>query len=161
MGETATWQSDEGIAPGLHMNRQGSGQMNVLDEVGGDMIPNRRITADSFRLLIARLKKTPSAIAQTELPPEPAILAPLEILEEIAVSAPVAEIETPDDYASQDIEFAPPEVAAKKPWAWLTPTDPVEASVFDPPPEAETPVQAVDESMPVAEREPWLEIPFE
>lgn len=135
--------------------------MNVLDEVGGDMIPNRRITADSFRLLIARLKKGPAPIAQPELPPEPAPLAPLEILEEAAISAPVAEIESPDDYAAQDIVFAPPEVAAKKPWAWLTPADPVEASIFDPLPEAETPVQAVEESMPVAEREPWLEIPFE
>ncbi len=135
--------------------------MNVLDEVGGELIPNRRITADSFRLLIARLKKGPAVIAQTELPPEPAILAPLEIFEEIAVSAPVAEVEQPDDYASQDIEFAPPEVAGKKPWAWLTPTDPVEASILDPLPEAETPVQAVVESMPAAEREPWLEIPFE
>ena len=102
--------------------------MNVLDEVGGDMIPNRRITADSFRLLTARLKKKPPAIAQAELPPEPAILAPLEILEETAVSAPVAEIEPPDDYAEEDIQFAPPEVAAKKPWAWLTPADPVDAS---------------------------------
>jgi hypothetical protein len=161
MGDTATWQGDEGIAPGLHMNRQGSGQMNVLDEAGGEMIPNRRITADSFRLLIARLKKTPAAIAQAELPPEPANLDPLDILEETLVSAPVAEIEQPDDYASQDILFAPPEVAAKKPWAWLTSTDPVEASVFDPLPETETQVQDMEGSVPVAEREPWLEIPFE
>ncbi len=102
--------------------------MNVLDEAGGDMIPNRRITADSFRLLTARLKKSPPALSQTELPPEPAILAPLEILEETAISAPVAEIEQPDDYVEEDIQFAPPEVVAKKPWAWLTPTDPVEAS---------------------------------
>jgi hypothetical protein len=153
MGDTATWQGDEGIAPGLHMNRQGSGQMDVLDEAGGEMIPNRRITADSFRLLIARLKKTPAPIAQAELPPEPAILDSLEILEETLISAPVAEIEQPDDYASQDIVFAPPEVAAKKPWAWLTPTDPVEATVFDSLPEAET--------VPAVEREPWLEIPFE
>ena len=160
MGETATWQSDEGIAPGLHMNRQGSGQINVLDEVGGEMIPNRRITADSFRLLTARLKKKPPTIAQTELPPEPAILAPLEILEETVISAPVAEIESPEVYAEQDIQFAAPEVAGKKPWAWLTPTDPVEASVFDPIPEAET-IQSVEESKPVAEREPWREIPFE
>jgi uncharacterized protein (DUF2336 family) len=161
MGEQATWQSDEGIAPGLHMNRQGSGQMNVLDDVAGERIPNRRITADSFRLLTARLKKRPHVLAQTEILPEPPTLTPLEILEETAVSAPVAEVETPEDYASQDIEFAPPEVAAKKPWAWLTPTDPVETSIFDPLPEAETPVQAVEESMPVAERAPWLEIPFE
>ena len=43
----------------------------------------------------------------------------------------------------------PPEVAAKKPWAWLTPADPVEAPILDPLPETETPVQAVeDQSLP-------------
>jgi uncharacterized protein (DUF2336 family) len=135
--------------------------MDVLDEAGGEMIPNRRITADSFRLLSARLKKTPAALAPAELPPEPANLDSFDILEETLVSAPVAEIEQRDDYASQDIVFAPPEVAAKKPWAWLTPTDPVAASVFDPLPETETPVQDMEGSLPLPEREPWLEIPFE
>ena len=161
MGDTATWQSDERIAPGLHMNRQGSGQMNVLDEVGGEMIPNRRITADSFRLLTARLKKNPPAISQTDLPPEPAILAPLEILEETLISAPVAGIEQLDDHAEGDIQFAPPGAVEKKPWAWLTPTDPVDPLIFDLLPEAETPIQAVEEAKPAAEREPWREIPFE
>jgi uncharacterized protein (DUF2336 family) len=161
MGETATWHSDEGIAPGLHMNRQGSGQMNVLNEAGGDLIPNRRITADSFRLLTARIKKNPLPISQTEFPPEPVILAPLEILEEMVISAPVAEIEQPEDYVEEDIQFAPPGAVEKKPWAWLTPTDPVEASAFDPLPEAETPVQAVEEAKPATEGEPWREIPFE
>jgi uncharacterized protein (DUF2336 family) len=161
MGEAATWQGDEIIAPGLHMNRQGSGQRNVLDEAGGIMTPNRRITADSFRLLTARLKKNPPAISQTELLPEPAILAPLEIVEETVISAPVAGIEQPDGYAEEDIQFAQPRTIEKKPWAWLAPTDPVEASVFDPLPATETSVQAVDESTPVAEREPWREIPFE
>jgi uncharacterized protein (DUF2336 family) len=161
MGETATWHSDEGIAPGLHMNRQGSGQMNVLNEAGREMIPNRRITADSFRLLTARLKKNPLPISQTELPPEPAILAALEILEETVIPAPVAEIEQPNDFAEEDIQFAPPGAVEKKPWAWLTPTDPVDASDFEPLPEAETPVQAVKETKPPAEHEPWREIPFE
>jgi uncharacterized protein (DUF2336 family) len=161
MGDTATWQGDEGIAPRLHMNRQGSGQRNVLDEVGGDMIPNRRITADSFRLLTARLKKTPAAIAQTELPPEPATLAPLEIFEETVISAPIVGIEPSDDYAEEDIQFAPPGIVEKKPWAWLTPTDPVEALGFDPLPAAETPMQTMEEAKPIAEREPWREIPFE
>ncbi len=135
--------------------------MNVLDEVGGEMIPNRRITADSFRLLTARLKKRPTAFAQTELPPEPAILAPLEIVEETVISAPVAEVEAPEDYSSSDIEFAWPEVIEKKPWAWLTPADPVEAPLFDPLSETETPVQAMEEARPAAEPEPWRELPFE
>jgi uncharacterized protein (DUF2336 family) len=166
MGETATWQSDEGIAPGLHMNRQGSGQMNVLDEAGGEMIPSRRITADSFRLLTARLKKRPTAFAQTELLPEPTNLAPLEILEETVISVPVAEVELPEDYSSPDvepdIEFAPPGTIGKKPWAWLTPDDPVEeAPLFDLLPEADPQVQAIHEAKPAPEREPWREIPFE
>ncbi|MEQ1522204.1 MAG: hypothetical protein ABL936_13115, partial [Aestuariivirga sp.] len=162
MGETATWQSDEGIAPGLHMNRQGSGQMNVLDEAGGEIIPDRRITADSFRLLTARLKNRPAVIAQTELPPEPAVLASLEILEETAIPAPVVEDESPEDFASEDIEFAPPQANGKMPWAWLTPAEPVaEVPAVDPLVESETPMQAVDEAEPAAEAEPWREIPFE
>jgi uncharacterized protein (DUF2336 family) len=159
MGETATWQSDDGIAPGLHMNRQGSGQMNVLDEVAGEKIPNRRITADSFRLLTARLKKRPPAFAQTELLPEPAILAPLEIVEETVIPAPVAEVQ--QAYSSSDIEIAWPEVIAKKPWAWLTPADPVEAPLLDPLSDTETPVQAIEEVAPAPEPEPWREVPFE
>jgi hypothetical protein len=161
MGETATWQSDDGIAPGLHMNRQGSGQMNVLDEVAGEKIPNRRITADSFRLLTARLKKRPTAFAQTELLPEPAILAPIEIVEETVVPAPVAEVEVQPTYSSSDIEIAWPEVIKKKPWAWLTPADPVEAPLLDPLAETETPAQAIEEAAPAPEPEPWRELPFE
>jgi uncharacterized protein (DUF2336 family) len=145
----------------LHMNRQGSGQMNVLDEVAGDMIPNRRITADSFRLLTARLKKRPTAFAQTELLPEPVILAPLEIVEETVIPAPVAEVEVQQNYTSSDIEIAWPEVIEKKPWAWLTPADPVEAPIFDPLSETETPVQAIEEAAPAPEPEPWRELPFE
>jgi hypothetical protein len=161
MGETATWQSDEAIAPGLHMNRQGSGQMAVLDEAGGDMIPDRRITADSFRLLIARLKKN-SAFAQPELPPESAVIEQIEIIEETVALTAVAEAEPPDDNASQDIEFATPEVAGKKPWAWLMPSDPVEEPAsLDLPFETEVPVQPVEEAQPAAEHQPWREIPFE
>jgi hypothetical protein len=154
MGETATRQSDERIAPGLHMNRQGSGQVNVLDDVAGGMPPNRRITADSFRLLTARLKKRPAAFAHTGPLPELAILAPLEIVEETVVSAPVAEVEVEQDISFTEIELAPPEVIEKKPWAWLTPADPLEAEV-------ETPVQALERAAPAPEPEPWKELPFE
>ncbi len=135
--------------------------MNVLDEAGGDLIPDRRITADSFRLLTARLKKKPPAIAPTELPPEPASLAPLEILEETVISASAAEMEQPNGHAPEDIEFTLPEVAVKKPWAWLTPTDPVDASIFDQLPEPEAPLQAEEEAKPAAQSEPWRQIPFE
>ena len=84
--------------------------MNVLDEVAGEMIPNRRITADSFRLLTARLKKKPPAVVQPEFLPEPEIFERIEFVEETVALAPVAEVELPEDYASEDIEFAPPEV---------------------------------------------------
>ena len=127
----------------------------------GDMIPNRRITADSFRLLTARLKKKPTAVAQTEFLPEPAILAPLEIVEETVISAPVAEIERRTTIPQEDIEFAWPEVTEKKPWAWLTPADPVKPQLPDPLSETETPVQAVEEAKPAPEPEPWRELPFE
>lgn len=135
--------------------------MNVLDEAGGDMIPNRRITADSFRLLTARLKKRPTAFAQTELPPEPAIFEQIEIVEETVALAPVAEVETPEGYASQDILFTPPEGVGKKPWAWLDPAGPAEAPAFDPPPGTETPVLVIEEATQAPEPEPWKEIPFE
>ena len=135
--------------------------MNVLDDVAGEIIPNRRITADSFRLLTARLKKRPTAFAQTELLPEPAILAPLEIVEETVIPAPVAEVEVEQNYSSSDIEIAWPEVIEKKPWAWLTPADPVEAPLFPPLSGTETPVQATEEAAPAPEPEPWKELPFE
>ena len=136
--------------------------MNVLDEAGGEMIPDRRITADSFRLLTARLKKRPAAIAQTELPPEPAILTSLEIIEETAIPARSAADESLEDFASEDIEYASPQANGKKPWAWLTPADPVaEVPAVDPVLETETPMQAVEEAEPVPEPEPWREIPFE
>ena len=126
------------------------------------MSPDRRITADSFRLLTARLKKRPSPLVQTELQPEPEILASLEIIEETAILAPVAGDESPEDFASEDIEFAFPQANGKKPWAWLTPADPVaEVPAVDSLFETETPMQAVDEAEAAPEPEPWREIPFE
>ena len=68
----------------------------------------------------------------------------------------------PEDFASEDIEFASPQANGKKPWAWLTPADPVaEVPAVDPLFETETPMQAVDEAEPAPEPEPWREIPFE
>ncbi len=135
--------------------------MNVLDEVGGEMIPNRRITADSFRLLTARLKQKPPAFVPPALLPEPEIVEQIEIVEETLALAPVAEIEPPEDDASQGIEFAPPEGAESKPWAWLTADDPVETPAGDLHLETDTPMQALEEARPAAEPEPWREIPFE
>lgn len=135
--------------------------MNVLDEVGGEMIPDRRITADSFRLLTARLKKKPPVFVQPELPPELAIIEQIEIVEETAAFPSLAEAEPPQNHSAPAIETTPPETVEKKPWAWLRPSESAEASIFDPLPEAESPAPAVDESKPAAEPEPWREIPFE
>ncbi len=135
--------------------------MNVLDEAGGEMIPDRRITADSFRLLTARLKKKPPVFVQPELPPELPIVEQIEIIEETAAFPSLAEAEPPQNHSSPTLETTPPETVEKKPWAWLRPSDSSEASIFDLLPEAEAPAPAVDESKPAEEREPWHELPFE
>ena len=164
MGETGAWQSDERIAPGLHMSRQGSEHGDALGNVGGGRPSNRRITADSFRLLTARLKQRPTAFANTELPPEPIVPTPIEIFQENIISAPLEEAAPEAEFSSPDPVLETPElpeIIEKKPWAWLTPSDPVETPAFDPLPELETPVQAVEDLEPLPEREPWAEIPFE
>ena len=181
MGETAAWQSDERIAPGLHMNRQGSEQGGALNDVGGGKSPNRRITAESFRLLSARLKKRPTAFANPELPPEPVAAAPVEVFQETVISAPVEEVEPQpqEELSIPDIEVEEPKPAAKKPWAWLGFDDPVEVETPEPEPEieppAETPIVEVAASQPEFEEpvqtpvveeqaltpEPQEEIPFE
>ena len=150
MGETATWQSDETIAPGLHMNRQGSGQMDVLDDVAGEKIPNRRITADSFRLLTARLKKKPAAHAQSELEPAPAIFAPLEIIEETVIPAARCRGRTLTARGKRKAALG---LACPRGFA--------EAPVFDPLSDSEAAEQAADELNPVPQPEPWKELPFE
>ena len=164
MGETGAWQSDERIAPGLHMSRQGSEHGDALDGVGAGKPPNRRITADSFRLLTARLKQRPTAFANMPLPPEPIVPTPIEIFHENIISAPLEEAEPEVEFSSPDPVLETPEIPeiiAKKPWAWLTPADPVEAPAFDTLSEIETPVSAIEEAEPAPEPGPWKEIPFE
>jgi hypothetical protein len=164
MGEAGAWQSDERIAPGLHMSRQRSEHGDALGDAGEGKPSNRRITADSFRLLTARLKKRPTAFADPTPPPEPIVPAPIEIFHENIISAPLEEVEPEAEFSSPDPVLQTPEaseVVTKKPWAWLTPADPVEAPAFDPPPEIETAVSAVEEAEPIPEPEPWAEIPFE
>ena len=137
--------------------------MSALNDVGGEKTPHRRITANCFRLLTARLKKRPTAFAQTGPLLEPIVSAPVEIQENL-ISAPLEEAESEEEFSSLDPVLKTPEVLEileKKPWAWLTPADPVEAPAFDPLPEFETPVQATEDLEPLPEREPWAEIPFE
>ena len=164
MGETGAWQRDERIAPGLHMSRRGSEHGDALGDAGGVRPSNRRITADSFRLLTARLKQRPIASANTELPPEPIVPVQTEIFQENIISAPPEEAAPEAEFSTPDpVPEKPeiPEIIEKKPWAWLTPADPVRTPVFDPLPELETPVQAAENLEPLPEGEPWAEIPFE
>ncbi len=181
MGETAAWQSDERIAPGLHMSRQGSEQGNALDGVGGEKSPNRRITAESFRLLSARLKKRPVAFAIPDLLPEPVMAETIEILQETVLRAPVEPVEPqpPEELPVPEIEVEEPKPAAKRPWAWLGFDDLVEPEAPAPEPEIETPIETpvVEAAAPKPEfeepaqtpvaveqvlaPEPQEEIPFE
>ena len=181
MGETAAWQSDERIAPGLHMSRQGSEQGSALDGVGGEKSPNRRITAESFRLLSARLKQRPTAFAIPELLPEPVMAESIEILQETVLRAPVEPVEPQplEELSIPDTEIEEPGPAAKKPWAWLGFDDLAEAEAPAPEPEIETPAETpvVEAAAPQPEfeepaqapvvveqvlaPEPQEEIPFE
>ena len=138
MGETAAWHSDERIAPGLHMNRQGSGQMSALDNVGGEKTPDRRITADSFRLLTARLKKRPTAFAdvEIELPTES---VPVIAFENGAYSEPV-ELPVVAEEASFPVpEINPEELIEAKPAHPFFPDLPLEIHSSEPSSEVETP----------------------
>jgi uncharacterized protein (DUF2336 family) len=160
MGETAAWQSDERIAPGLHMSRQDSERGSALNEVGGEKSPNRRITADSFRLLSARLKKRPTAFASPQQPPEPVVAAPVEVFQETVIAAPVEQVEPQGKFSIPDIEIEAPKVVEKKPWAWLGLDDPIAVEAAAPGPEIETPAQTpvIEEQVPAPE--PQEEIPF-
>ena len=163
MGETAAWQSDERIAPGLHMSRQGSEQGSALNGVGGEKSPNRRITAESFRLLSARLKKRPTAFAIPDLLPEPVMAESIEILQETVLRAPVepAEPEPQEELPVPEIEVEEPKPAAKKPWAWLGFDDLAEPEEPAPEPETETPVETpvVEAAAPQLELEEPAQAP--
>ena len=92
MIEQAVRQGDESVVPGLHMGRLDSGRGQALNNVGEEQSSDRRITAESFRLLLARLKKSPIGPPPTPAAPAPAPLPPVEIA---AIAPPVAEIEAP------------------------------------------------------------------
>ncbi len=72
MVETATRQSDGIVATGSHMGRQMSGQATALNEAGGAPPPDRHASAERFRLLMAKLKKSKTEPASVETPPAPA-----------------------------------------------------------------------------------------
>ncbi len=102
MIEQAIRHSDESIATGLHMDQQTLEQVGALNDVGREKSPDRLITADSFRLLTARLRKKP-AIASTVAPAAINIpdLWPVEVHVESPVVEPVA---VQEEVASAPIE---------------------------------------------------------
>ena len=131
--------------------------MNALDEAGGEIAPNRRITADSFRVLLARLKKTPTAFADEVSLPEPAITTPVEIIQETVFSAPVEPVEVQEQFFIPDIEIEAPKPVEKKPWAWVDAEIPMEVEALAP--EIGTPVQTLQIAAPVSAPEALISAP--
>ncbi|MGB9143791.1 MAG: hypothetical protein WCB71_16510, partial [Aestuariivirga sp.] len=77
--------------------------MSALDEVGGGRAPNRRITADSFRLLTAKLKNKPVAV-EIEQWPELVIPASNEFIQETSIAVSFAEAAPPEEISTAVIE---------------------------------------------------------
>jgi Uncharacterised protein conserved in bacteria (DUF2336) len=124
MIEQAIRQSDESFAPGLHTSQQGFEQMGALNNAGGVATPERRITADSFRLLSARLRKKPISASLPVIPDlfvappavEPVVLADVFAAPEPAVD-PVEDVSFPvfeDVAAEPDVYVAAPEIAEEQ-----------------------------------------------
>ena len=104
MIDQAIRQSDESVAPGLHMSQLDSGQVGALNNAGEEKSSHRRITAESFRLLSARLRKSPipnmvvqaavepahvpPAIIKVVAPPTPAIFEEAVEVIEVVVEKP-------------------------------------------------------------------------
>ncbi len=174
MVETAIRQGDESIATGLHMDRQDSGRGLALNDVGGEQPSNRRITADSFRLLSARLNKTPiipafaPALEPEKIAAQPAAVAHEFIPETVALPpielpAEVAHPFFPDlpAFIEEPVEIdAEPEIeqVAKAAAETITVEEPIETEdrafpVFD---EVQEP-QADEPQALVAE--PQIEVP--
>ncbi len=73
MVETATRQGDGIVATGSHMGLQMSGQATALNEAGGALSLDRQASAERFRLLMAKLRKSKTEPAGVEAPPAPAL----------------------------------------------------------------------------------------
>jgi Uncharacterised protein conserved in bacteria (DUF2336) len=102
MTEQAIRHGDESIAPGLHIGQQTLEQVGALNNVGGEESPERRITADSFRLLTARLRKKP--VAASAVAPAAINIPDLWPIE-VAVESPVVEpVAVQEELASAPIE---------------------------------------------------------
>jgi uncharacterized protein (DUF2336 family) len=172
MNEQAIRQGDDSFARGLHMSQQGFEQMGAFDNAGGATTPERRITADSFRLLSARLRKKPIAASLPVIPdvfvlepaPEPIVvsLAPVEPepVVHIVEEAPVSVFE--DVAAEAEVEaFAPQVDVLPEPSVFETALDVVEEKPFEEPFVEETQVFAEahqrEEILAAVEPEPALE----
>jgi hypothetical protein len=117
MIDQAIRQGDESVAPGLHMSQLDSGRVEALDTAGAEKSPARRITAESFRLLSARLRKTPVPDFPIKTVPEPAPLPPV-VAESVA--APV------------EIEVEPVQAVAEKPSFPVFETAEIEVEAVEP-----------------------------
>jgi Uncharacterised protein conserved in bacteria (DUF2336) len=117
MIDQAIRQGDESVAPGLHMSQLDSGRVEALDTAGAEKSPARRITAESFRLLSARLRKTPVPDFPIKTVPEPAPLPPV-VAESVA--APVK------------IEVEPVQAVAEKPSFPVFETAEIEVEAVEP-----------------------------
>ncbi len=124
--------------------------MRALDEAGGVRSPDRRITADSFRLLQAKLQNRPAA-TPTAPQPEPVIPPAAEINREAYDSAAVETAAPGEDLPAQALEPAPVAAVAKKPWTWLTPADAAASPSRDPLADIGGPVPAAEAARPEAE----------
>ena len=112
MIEQAIRQGDESVASGLHMGQLDSGQVEALNTIGGEHAPDRRVTAESFRLLLARLNKPAVAASVAHPVPEP---MPLPAAEVPVTAAPVAvEAEPAQTFADvpEEPAFEAPEIEA-------------------------------------------------
>ena len=169
MIDQAIRQGDEGVAPGLHMSQLDSGRVGALNNAGEETSSHRRITAESFRLLSARLRKSPipnivvqaavepayvpSAVIEVVAPPTPAIVE--EAVEVIEVVVEKPSFPTFDDQPIA-VEALAPAVEEEVPTEFETveehfePLSPVESK----------PVQAVAEEVnfPIFEEEPVIAV---
>jgi Uncharacterised protein conserved in bacteria (DUF2336) len=154
MTEQAIRHGDESIAPGLHIDQQTLEQVGALNNVGGEESPERRITANSFRLLTARLRK--KSVAASAVAPAAINIPDLWPIE-VAVESPVVEpVAVQEELASAPIEAEHVVEVEAKP-AFPTFDDlPVEAQAITPEieevaePEILAPVEEVIEADIVA-----------
>ena len=135
MTEQGIRQGDESVAPGLHMGQFDSGRLGALSNIGEEQSSSRRITAESFRLLQAKLKQS------TRHAPTPTVIPAIQPVATIQGSAVVP------------AEPDPVEVIAERPSFPVFASDQVEAET----PETELPIKATEPDAEAVAVEPEVE----